>query len=320
LNGDLFNVPLVKESWTRHDVRVWQTYQRGGMAEIEQGRRLSHLYITADTPLKDCKKARFRVSKLVEQSFSHSTVTGRSLSPDYAKRARNRLESELGIRFASQSTKGSFHEVWSWYFNGITIVEFLDSITVLVAQKRASHTGNADELITELRLIFRQQNLAYDIDDQGGIHPLVNGAFGMTKQSAIAALSGDRYTGTAELVNAIDKSLLLDPVNYIGAIRAVFGANENLFKLMFGVPRLDARTAGDKIGAKLQSRYDGHPTLQRASAKALEGFKDWIDAAHNYRHEQGVEAPSQPCEEIGILLISQGLSFVRWLAQLDRRD
>lgn len=58
--------------------------------------------------------------------------------------------------------------------------------------------------------------------------------------------------------------------------------------------------------------------MQRASAKALEGFKDWIEAAHHYRHEQGVETPSQPAEEIGVMPISHGVGYVRWLAQLDR--
>ncbi|WP_291733746.1 hypothetical protein [Leisingera sp. F5] len=82
---------------------------------------------------------------------------------------------------------------------------------------------------------------------------------------------------------------------------------------------MDARTAGDKIGKDQQALYAAHPTLQSVSAKTLEGFKDWINAAHFYRHEQGVEEPNQPAEEVAVLLISQGLSYTRWLAQLDRK-
>ena len=76
--------------------------------------------------------------------------------------------------------------------------------------------------------------------------------------------------------------------------------------------------AGDKIGKSLQSINGGHPTQQSANAKLLESYKHWINAAHFYRHEEGGEEPSQPSEDLAILMVSQGLSFVRWLAGIDR--
>lgn len=289
------------------------------MTEIEQAKRFSHLYVSRDTPLKDSKKARYRIAKLLEKEFTQlSSKQRRSHHTDHAAQAQNLLESEIGRQFRS-NIGGRMYPSWTAYTQKLEAVDFLDAITVVASYLREWKPDREAIFASEANRIFNEVNMAYKVDSKGGIHPLVDGAFSAAIQSAIAALSGERYTATAELVDAIDKKLLQDPVDYIGAIRAIFGANENLFKLMFDVPRLDARTAGDKIGPKQQAQYDGHPTLQRASAKALEGFKDWIDAAHHYRHEQGVESPSQPNQEIGILLVSQGLGFVRWLAQLDAR-
>lgn len=287
------------------------------MTETEQGKLFSLLYVSRATPLKDSKKARFRIAKLFENEFPPlSSELRRLRKRDHAAQVQNLLESEVGRHFHSKIGIQMYRS-WIAYTQKLEAVDFLDAITIITNYLREWKPDRVAVFVLEANRIFNEVNMAFEVDSKGGIHPLVDGAFGAAKQTAIAALSGERHTGTAELVEAIDKKLLQDPVDYIGAIRAIFGANENLFKLMFAVPRLDARTAGDKIGPKQQERYDGHPTLQRASAKALEGFKDWIDAAHNYRHEQGVVSPTQPSQEIGILLTSQGLGFVRWLAQLD---
>lgn len=288
------------------------------MDERSVGRRFSHVYIHIEGLLKDSPKARFRIAKLCESTFPTSKYDGRRHTTDYKKGAINRIERELGLRFASKAVSGSFHEYWEWYFNRITVSELLDSITVLADEIRSSYNRDVSRFTTEVQRIFREESLAYELDDVGGVHPVVDSAFGATKHSAIAALSSPRYAATASNVEAIDTSLKMIPPDYKAAIRSSFAATENLFKLMYSLPRLDSKSAGDRIGPDQQSLYKDSPVLQSASSKLLEGFKDWINAVHFFRHEEGVEEPTQPSEEIAILLISQGLSFVRWLAQIDR--
>jgi hypothetical protein len=196
----------------------------------------------------------------------------------------------------------------------------LDTITVVAATLYSDYNKNVNRnwFVQEARRILKEENLAYSIDEAGGVHPLVDSTFSVAMDSAITGLNEPRFAASAECINRIDGCLLQTPEDFIGAIRAVFGACENTFKLMYGVPRLDSKSAGERIGSEQQSLYKDHPNLQAASAKALEGFKQWINAAHFYRHEQGLEEPKQPAPELAILLISQGLGFVRWLAVLDR--
>jgi hypothetical protein len=54
-----------------------------------------------------------------------------------------------------------------------------------------------------------------------------------------------------------------------------------------------------------------------AASKLLSAFKDWIDAAHFYRHEAGREEPIQPPLTLRVQMVSVGATFLRWLAELD---
>lgn len=289
------------------------------MADTEKGKRFSHLYVSNGLPLKDSKKARFRIYKLVIIEFPTAIQSRHGSSADHSAMAQRKIEEELGVKFGTRSASGQLVKSWEWYFNRISVSEFLDTITVLTQHLDGWYNRDSEKFLVGTRRIFKEENLAYEIDELGGLHPLVDSAFAANKQSAIAGLDGARYAATAGSVEQIDACLLQNPADYKGALRASFGANENLFKLMYNVPRLDARAAGDKISKDQQAFYNGHPVLQSVSAKMLESFKDWINAMHFYRHEEGVEDPNQPAEEVAILLISQGLSYTRWLAQLDKK-
>jgi len=49
----------------------------------------------------------------------------------------------------------------------------------------------------------------------------------------------------------------------------------------------------------------------------LASFKDWVDAAHFYRHEEGSEEPAQPPLQLAIYIVATGTAHLRWLAVLD---
>jgi hypothetical protein len=59
-------------------------------------------------------------------------------------------------------------------------------------------------------------------------------------------------------------------------------------------------------------------TARRSAAKMLSSLKDWVDAAHFYRHEQGIpDEVAQPPLGLAVYIVSTGASHVRWLAELD---
>ena len=286
------------------------------MKEHAPIRRFSLLYLERNSPIIDSKTARFRLQKMVERLFSHSNPTREFETRSSAIKL---IEHELGIEFATLTTAGRRDQSWSKYFSRISINHFLDTMTLLFLFFRS--TGGrklADKMLMETRRIFVEENLAYKIDNYGCVHPVVDSAFSVAHQYAIAELNETRYNATAELVQKADSFLLSDPPDYIAAIRSIFGACENLFKLIFNVLRLDSSLAKGKLEQHIQAQYAETPSLQSANIKPLAGFKSWIESAHYYRHEQGVEEHRQPNEEIAVLLVSHGLAYVRWLAKLDK--
>ena len=215
-----------------------------------KGTRFSHIYITRGAPEKDSKTARFRLAKLCEKSCPAEKYSPHGTSFDYKKCAISAIESELGIEFSSKAQGGGLYQRWDWYFSRIGVIEMLDTITV-VANSLFLGFGTHDRkeaFLSGARKILMEENLAYQIDSDGTIHPLIDAAFKSGRQSAISVLDGKRYEATAACIEAIDVHLLQDPPDYKGAIRSAFGANENLFKLMYQMPRLDAKAVGETVG------------------------------------------------------------------------
>ncbi len=225
------------------------------------------------------------------------------------------LEEEIGTQFRT-TVNGRIQSSWVHFLRKIPPTKVLDTITV--AYRGMVEASRQGDFIEQANRILREENIAYEIDVEGGVHPVIDRAYAAQKQAAILGMSEPRYALSLARINEVDGALMASPPNYVQAIRSVFGANENLFKLMFDAHRLDQRSANDKIGRLLQANYASHPSMQRSSAQILRSFGGWIDAAHHYRHEEGAEEPSQPAQELAIVLISQGLSFVRWLVAIDK--
>lgn len=291
------------------------------MPDTETGKRYSHLYINRGDPNNDSPKARYRIGLLADSVFPSETPSQNLRGYNSKKRLTDLIQREIGVQFRTYKNGHGF-ESWTLFFNKLDITDFLDAITIIISPE---YTGMmSDEKRFRFRdgtiRIFKEENLAFRIDDQGGVHPLIDSAFTRNINSAISGLSGSRYKATLQRVNEVDEHLLQDPPNYVAAIRSVFGACENLFKLMYGGPRLDAKSAANSISVAQQKLYEGHPAILASSAKLLNSFKEWIDSAHFYRHEEGRTEPGQPNSEIALLLISNGLSYVRWLATIDRKS
>jgi hypothetical protein len=78
-------------------------------------------------------------------------------------------------------------------------------------------------------------------------------------------------------------------------------------------PRLGVKES-EVIWPLLQAAHAGDSVVLRASGKILNSFKEWVEAAHFYRHEQGV---AEPPLTLAVYLASTGAPHLRWLAELD---
>jgi hypothetical protein len=178
--------------------------------------------------------------------------------------------------------------------------------------------ANAARLwLTEVQTTFIEENTHYRVDRAGGVHFYFDEEFARNRAATIAALQSQRYRNALDAFDGSLSALSKTPPDGKGAIRQTFAAAEGLFRLVFpDAPRLTAKEL-DRLQPLIQAAMVGNPTAGPAALKLLASFKDWVDAAHFYRHEAGAEEVSQPPLTLAVHMTSLGASFVRWLAELD---
>jgi hypothetical protein len=266
--------------------------------------RFSTLYLQPRDPTPDSARARHRVSALLgEPVFKH-----------HVEQLADYLGLELGVVVPGH---GRHSSAWQQYMRECPVAQFLDTVTL--GYRHLFYHANAetaDQWRDRVRRVFAEENLAYDIDDLGGVHPLVDREFQRNSASAFAGLESDRYDGVRELFERVSNHLG-DPPNYVQAWRAMFSALDALFALTVPYARLTAEDIERRLRPLVQRTYAADPAALRAANKMLAGFRDWVDASHVYRHQPGATEPAQPPADIAVLAISHGASLLRWLAGLD---
>jgi hypothetical protein len=278
------------------------------MSERPTGQRFSHVYLQSGEMLQDSERARKRIAALIN-------------SVKDADGLASHLISEMGIDIVW----GPSGPKWPATVLRFDQRDVLDLITVsfryLTAKRRgAMYEPDANvRWLKECRRILSEENLSYEIDRAGGVHFKVDAEFAASTHASIVALGLPRYANArAEFEKAIN-ALSGSTVDGKEGIRGVFNGVECVYKLMNSkASKLTSADAIKFLQAEAQKVYEANPAALRAASKAINAFGDWVDACHNYRHEQGVEDPSQPPIDLAVTLISTGSSQLRWLISLDQ--
>jgi hypothetical protein len=267
--------------------------------------RFSTLYMRPEDPTPDSPRARHRVGVLFRET----------VFKNHTEQLVRYLGQELGVPVPGD---GRHSSDWQQYIRECPTPQFLDTMTLVYRCLffHASHE-TANQWLDAVKRIFTEENLAYEIDDVGGVHPAIDREFQRNSASAIAGLESDRYDNVRELFEQASNHLSGDPPNYLQAWRAMFSAVEALFASMFPYVRLTAEDIDRRLQPVVRRAYESDAAAQRAAQRMLAGFRDWVEASHLYRHQPGAAEPAQPPADVAILAISVGASLLRWLAGLD---
>lgn len=276
--------------------------------DAPRGRRYSLTYLDRGDPSADKPRARMRFAKLLHDTNQFTEI-------------EDQIQSELGLNPPAHNYLSN----WQRFIADQPSADFLDIVVivanVLQAALRDDRYGQIknDEYINSVRRIFLEENLAYQVDELGGVHPVVDAGLEMTKVSVVRSLDGKEFSNVKMALDEGLAHMNSVPINGKLAIRGVFSAVESLFRLRYpSAPRL----AADQISKFLTPEPATIGASDLATAQSLaklgQSFSAWIDAAHWYRHEQGVEEPHQPPETLAVVIVGEGLSWLRFLADLHK--
>jgi hypothetical protein len=277
---------------------------------VPKGLRFSQLYLPKTEPMPDSARMRRRIGSIIGET----NVAGFG----------DAVRGALGVKLKRDPSYG-FN--WPEIIEEMELRDVLDTITVRYQTLISRNTYGSIEndktaawrkmFVYQVRKVFTEEHVHYILDDLGGVHFAVDAEFARTNLSTIGALQIGRYNNVRTQFDGALAALDNVPPDGKAGIRLCFTAAEGLYCLMF--PRRN-QLKSQMLSEDLKPLLEAFYTDQRArlvAQKQLSGFREWIDAAHFYRHEPGTEEPAQPPLEIAVELISVGAAMIRWLARID---
>jgi hypothetical protein len=266
------------------------------------GERFSVLYMRPGDPAPDSARARHRIGSLFREALFH---------PRFDQLAAY-LVRNIGI---SLPDNHRYPTCWHQFMRECRIADFIDTITV-VYRYLFWHVSEdiANWWRDSVRQIMAEENLAYEIDDVGGVHPRIDSEFQRNVASALAGLEAERYRNVRDLLERASGNLSTNPPNYRQAWRATLSAMEAVFALIFPQVRFTVDEIERYLKPRVERTYQGDPTSQKAALRMLTCLLEWVEASRSFRHYPGAPDCSQPPPDVAILSISCGASLVRWLA------
>lgn len=127
-------------------------------------------------------------------------------------------------------------------------------------------------------------------------------------------LDDPKYNGVRDAYEAAYRHMDSDPPDTKAAVRSMFESLEILVRQMVPTAKnLNEWLVKNTLKEECLRLCSSEPTALNVASKLFDGFADWVDALHNYRHGQPSEQPVAPSEEVAIYVLSSGSAFLRWL-------
>jgi hypothetical protein len=153
--------------------------------EPPQATSFRRLYLRPDSPIPDSPRLRRRLATIVPELW-FTTFEERNELGGW-------MASAFGIDVDHyESMAGGVFE-FEVFFLKADIHDLIESITAIARFFAIRQLGNANAWVALVRGLFAEEHMAYRIDDDGVVHPLVDQAFEAARTSVIGALTGDAF-------------------------------------------------------------------------------------------------------------------------------
>lgn len=225
----------------------------------------------------------------------------------------------LRLRLGVEVPFGTDTYWWHGFFTRKPVGEVLDLVTVVhIVLGSRGQSAAQSRWRSGVQTIFDSLNMKYNINEEGEVILRHDREFEEQFEATIAGLQSERYRGTLEHVKQSVFHLESREPDTRAAVRAIFDAVENVFKLMFAKsPTLSGTVLQTKLRPMVQRLYASDVTAERSAQQCVGALAAWVDACHVYRHAPGHEEPRPPPLALAVVLASGGTAHLRWLVSFD---
>lgn len=269
------------------------------------GKRFSQLYLERGTPGSDSVRFRRRLGAFCNNNLGN-----------FIDEIPDVIHQELGV----QVPLGGLNYDMVNFFIQAEIRDVLDSITIIynLIERQGSSAKGWRIFVQKA---FREENLAYKVDEEAVVHFLVDEEFERNRVDVLKFLDTKCYASVKAAFEDAHRHLDTDPIDTKASVRSIFESLEILAKLMIpNAKNLNKRLVQNDLKESAKKAYKTDKVATKTINTIFTGLGEWVDALHNYRHGQGTEEPIAPPLGFAIYIFSAGASFLRWLLEIDAKN
>ncbi|RZI57223.1 MAG: hypothetical protein EOP14_05160 [Pseudomonas sp.] len=294
------------------------------MTEKPVGELFSRLYIEQGAPVQDSAPFRNRLDAYL-QATHYS---------EYAAIA-SYLRREAGLvvgSFYGDRTNTTFYK-FTDFFTQSPMPGVLSSLTLIYrylkdkfperlstrnpANPWVHRYPKADAWRQFVARAMREENTAFSVDAECGVHFFVDQEFERNRTSVVAALQAARYNAARTAYEQAHLYLDSQPVDTKAAVRSAFESLEIVARLMVPESRnLNKWMVENKL-LPLALANVADSTENAALLKIFESIGAFVDSIHLYRHGQGTEEPNAPSTAFAVYTVSSVATALRLLVGVE---
>ncbi len=232
-----------------------------------------------------------------------------------------KLQSELGIKFLHNNQAYSSYNEHQYYVDNIDefysrneLRDILDASTILFnfLDEKSKYTHL---LVTETNRIFREENIHFQMDDKGIIHPSPDEEYERNRTSTLKALESNSYESSLSHFQNADRHLLEE--KYDTAIREIFLSAEAIAKKITNKDTLNEALCRKNLCEAAVNALSSNEHSKTMIESMMNGYALQIKGYHQFRHAQ--ETANNATQEIAVLAISNFTTFIRFLIEIDQK-
>jgi len=270
---------------------------------VLEGEKFSLNYLERGEPTRDSKRFRSRVAGYYSDNLSN-----------YKSDISNLITRETGAEVPFIYNYGP--DIGG-FIKEAELRDVFDSITLIYRIIRDKRMARAmDDWKNFVSRCMQEENVGYKLDENCGVHYYIDEEFERNRFSTLAALEGADLNSVKGAFEDAYKHMDADPIDTKASARSMFEALEILTKQLVETKNLNKWVLENSLKDLAIKHLASDETEANVISEMFEGFGQWVNSIHNYRHGQKETESVQPSEDLTVYILSSGTSFLRFLLKL----
>ena len=268
-----------------------------------EGEKFSLNYLERGDPARDSKRFRNRIAAYYSDNLE-----------DYNSDVSNLITSETGAEVPFIYNYGP--DIGG-FIKEAELRDVLDSITLIyraLTNRRMPKLSN--DWNSFVSRCMQEENVGYKLDENCGVHYYIDEEFERNRFSTLAALEGADLNSVKVAFEDAYKHMDADPIDTKASSRSMFEALEILTKQLVETKNLNKWVLENSLKDLATKHMASDETEANVISEMFQGFGQWVNSIHNYRHGQKETVSVQPSEDLTIYILSSGTAFLRFLLKL----